>query len=218
MADDLKYGYKGAEPTQSFGNNTGVFDPNDINNLIADNKWTTFGQLELIETQTYSSAVTSIDFTDIKQNEYDIHFMTFNNMKTNTDNKETICARVLVNGVEQSTSSYKRALQRVCTNSTYSTESRSTSDTLFRAVFGTGTATGEGTSGYFYFYNLGDSSKYSSVTSHITSLTSNAEYVASYGSQTYYVANEVDGIKIRHNTSTVTYADFDISLYGIRSY
>ena len=47
MADDLKYGYKGAEPTQSFGNNTGVFDPNDINNLIADNKWTTLWTIRI---------------------------------------------------------------------------------------------------------------------------------------------------------------------------
>ena len=80
MADDLKYGYKGAEPTQSFGNNTGVFDPNDINNLIADNKWTTFGQLELIETQTVTSATAYVDFTNLGS--YNVHFMTVNNFKT----------------------------------------------------------------------------------------------------------------------------------------
>ena len=213
-----EFGYIPESPEQSFGNNKGIFTPTDIYDLTRADKYTNYGQLELIETQTYSSAVTSIDFTDIKQNEYDIHLMTFNNMKTNTDNKETICIRVLVNGVEQSTQSYKRALQRNCTNASLTGESRSTTDSLFRAVFGTGTATGEGTSGYFYFYNLGDSTKYSSVSNHITSLSSNSEYVTSYGSQTYYVANEVNGLKIRHNTSTVTYADFDISLYGIRSY
>jgi|13_taG_2_1085334.scaffolds.fasta_scaffold09757_4 hypothetical protein len=212
-----EYGYI-PEVEQSFGNNTGVFDPADINNLVADNKWTQYGQLELIQTQTYSGSVTSINFTDIKQDIYDIHYMTFNNMKVNTDNKEAINMRVLVGGVEQTTVSYKRALQRVSSDSALFGESRSTSDSIFKTVYGTGTATGESTSGYAYFYNLGDSSKYSSVSIHITSLTSDAKFAGAYGSQTYYVANEVDGIKIRSNTSTVAYTDFDVSLYGIKSY
>ena len=45
-----EYGYI-PEVAQSFGDNTGVFDPADINNLVKDNKWTQYGQLELIETQ-----------------------------------------------------------------------------------------------------------------------------------------------------------------------
>ena len=50
-----KYGYVGVDiPEQSFGNNKGIFNPAEINELVADNKWTTFGQLELIETQTVS--------------------------------------------------------------------------------------------------------------------------------------------------------------------
>ena len=198
--------------------NQGIFDVNSIVDLKHHNQWSTLGQLELIETQTYSGAVTSIDFIDIKQNVYDIHFMTFNNMKVNTDNKEAINMRVFVGGVSQTTQSYKRALQRVSSDSALFGESRHTSDSIFKTVFGTGTGTGESTSGYAYFYNLGDSSKYSSVSIHITSLTNEAKFAGAYGSQTYYVANEVDGIKIRSNTSTVAYTDFDVSLYGIRSY
>jgi hypothetical protein len=37
-----EYGYI-PEVAQSFGDNTGVFDPADINNLVADNKWTQYG-------------------------------------------------------------------------------------------------------------------------------------------------------------------------------
>ena len=44
-----KYGYiADTGPEQAFRSNTGVFDPADINELIAENKWTNFGQLELI--------------------------------------------------------------------------------------------------------------------------------------------------------------------------
>ena len=214
MADDLKYGYKGAEPTQSFGSNTGVFDPNDINNLIADNKWTTFGQLELIETQTYSSTVSEIDFTDIKQDIYNVHFMTFNNMKTAGDNQETICLRFMVGGVVQTSSDYQRAMQRVSTDSGLFGESRSTGDSQVRIVYGTGTATGESTSGYAYFYNLGDSTKYSFITTQVTSLTSTLVYAGAFGSSVYDVANEVNGIQVRKNSGN--YSDFSVSLYGIR--
>ena len=213
-----EYGYIPEAPEQSFGNNKGIFTPKDIYDLTRADKYTNYGQLELIETQTYAGAVTSINFTDIKQDIYDIHFMTFNNMKVDTDNKEAINMRVLVGGVSQTTSSYKRALQRFSSDSALFGESRSTTDSIFKTVYGTGTATGESTSGYAYFYNLGDSNKYSSVSIHITSLTSEGKFAGAYGSQTYYVANEVDGIKIRSNTSTVAYTDFDVSLYGIRSY
>ena len=57
------------EVAQSFGNNTGVFDPADINNLVKDDKWTQYGQLELIETKTASSD-SEIIFSDIKENIY----------------------------------------------------------------------------------------------------------------------------------------------------
>ena len=86
MADDLKYGYKGAEPTQSFGNNTGVFDPADINNLIADNKWPSFGQLELIETQTANSGsadIYTVNFESIQESKYNVHFLTFSEGQSN---------------------------------------------------------------------------------------------------------------------------------------
>ena len=48
-------------------NNKGVFNPAEINELVADNKWTQYGQLELIETQTVSSAVAQVDFTSIQE-------------------------------------------------------------------------------------------------------------------------------------------------------
>ena len=43
-------------------------------------------------------------------------------------------------------------------------ESRSTSANKIALQFGSGTATDENDSAYIYFYNLGDSSKYSFVT------------------------------------------------------
>ena len=35
-----EYGYVGASPTQASGSNTGVFEVNDVTDLLNNNKWT----------------------------------------------------------------------------------------------------------------------------------------------------------------------------------
>ena len=194
--------------------NSGVFDVNDIRYLMDYQQWTGVGTLELIETQTFSSTVSVIDFNTIKQDTYNVHFMTFNNMKTASDNQETMCLRLMVGGVVQTSSDYQRAMQRVSSSSGLFGESKSTGDSQVRIIFGTGTATGESTSGYAYFYNLGDSTKYSFITTQATSLTSDPHYAGAFGSSVYDVANEVNGIQVKKNSGD--YADFNVSLYGIR--
>ena len=200
--------------TQSFKSNKGVLTPNQIIELDNENKFTKYGQLELIQTQTYSSTVSEINFTSIKQNIYKVHFMTFNNMKTAGDNQETLGIRFMVGGVVQTSSNYERAFQRVSSDSSLFSGSQSTGDSQFRIVYGTGTASGESSSGYAYFYELGDSTMFSHMTTHVTSMTSDAKFAGAYGSAKYDVANEVNGIQVRKNSGD--YSDFSVSLYGIR--
>jgi len=208
-----EYGYIPEAPEQSFGNNKGIFTPKDIYDLTRADKYTNYGQLELIETKTFSSTVSVIDFNDIKQDTYNVHFMTFNNMKTAGDNQETICLRFMVGGVVQTSANYIRAMQRFSSDSALFGESKTT-DSKVAFVYGTGTATGEGTSGYAYLYNLGDSTKYSFVTGQVTSLTSEAKYAGAFGSSVYNVANAVNGIQVLKNSGN--YSAFSVSLYGIR--
>ena len=55
MSKSNKYGYSGVDiPTQAFQANVGKFDPAEINELVQQDKWTQYGQLELIETKTAS--------------------------------------------------------------------------------------------------------------------------------------------------------------------
>ena len=51
-----EYGYIPESPAQSFGNNKGIFTPNDIYDLTRADKYTQYGQLELIQTQTVDDA------------------------------------------------------------------------------------------------------------------------------------------------------------------
>jgi len=213
-----KYGYVAdTGPEQSFQNNPGVFDPADINNLIADNKWTNYGQLELIETKTFSGTVSAVDFIDIKETEYDIHYMTLSNMKTAGDNQESCTIQLYENGVLETASVYQFGVQN---NSTISGlenyERKSTGASAINFNFGAGNDTGEQDDGYFYFYNLGDSSKYSFVTGQFVGLSNASKIYTSFGSALLPQASQVDGIRVKKNTGD--YAGFKISLYGIKEY
>ena len=211
MADDLKYGYKGAEPTQSFGNNTGVFDPNDINNLIADNKWTQFGQLELIHTEN-ASAVSYVDFLESAgtfDTSYNVHFMTLN--ITNLSLSAYLGTRFYESGVLESASVYQEAYFTI--NSAGST-SEIISTARDRIIITQSNQSGTAPNLYIYFYNLGDSAKYSFVTSH-----SNGEkfpdssYNTYFGSGVLPQTSTVDGIRIFPQSGNITGT---VSLYGIR--
>ena len=204
MADDLKYGYKGAEPTQSFGNNTGVFDPNDINNLIADNKWTSFGQLELIETQT-ASGVATVEFTDIKEDIYNVHFVTC----SMTESTTPFYGRLSNNGGSSYIASgYQFAGQYGNVTGTFG-EDKSTSAIAF--IEGGSGGTGLAKNLYAYMYNLGDSTKYSFSTSHQFSEHPSLGHYFSFYSSVKTTAEVHNAIQFISTSMTGT-----ISLYGIR--
>ena len=132
MADDLKYGYKGAEPTQSFGNNTGVFDPNDINNLIADNKWKiNNSDLVLLSTMDFEN-VSSLNVG--LPTGYDTHFLLFNEFSPIADNTQ-LQARFIINGSVNTSSQYSyHTLRNDDSNNYYSLINTTSSMILFNAT------------------------------------------------------------------------------------
>ena len=74
-----EFGYIPESPEQSFGNNKGIFTPTDIYDLTRADKYTNYGQLELIETQTLTNSLT-LDFTSIKESEYNVHLIVMQNV------------------------------------------------------------------------------------------------------------------------------------------
>ena len=212
-----EFGYIPESPEQSFGNNKGIFTPKDIYDLTRADKYTNYGQLELIETQTYSSAVSFVDFTSIDESTYNVHFMTFSQMSGATDNTETISIRFYESGVLETASVYQFARQSAGLNPSVGfLEGKNTGADKISTLFGSGTATGENDSGYAYFYNLGDSSKYSFATFQCVGLTNESYYQGSFGSAVLPQASTVDGIRIFMNSGN--YNDFKVSLYGIKEY
>ena len=208
-----EYGYIPESPAQSFGNNKGIFTPNDIYNLDLAGKFSTVGTLELIQTQTASS-VSTLDFTAIKESTYNVHFLTVNNYQASSDNS-IFSIRLYENGVLETASVYQVAIQGGRANGTFSEyQSTSYSGGLVSIGSGIDNATASSCNTYIYFYNLGDSTKYSFATYQCSyNYYDNAVYEMNFGSGSLPQTSEVTGLRILPNAGTFS---GDFTLYGIR--
>ena len=54
------YGYIPSSPTQAYGSNKGIFESNDVVDLINDSQWSRPGQLELIETKDLTGTTPTV--------------------------------------------------------------------------------------------------------------------------------------------------------------
>ena len=151
------------------------------------------GKLELIETKNVSASSSAI-FTSIQESTYNVHFMTVNNFQVTNDNQR-IFLRFFENGVEETASVYQVANQQGRASGTFS-EQRSTGQDHIRFVTSTGNSTGESGNGYMYFYNLGNSSKYSFTTNQSSSMYGTPEIFMEFGSGVLPQASIVDQIKL----------------------
>ena len=203
-----EYGYIPEAPEQSFGNNKGIFTPKDIYDLTRADKYTNYGQLELIETQNITG-VSSTTFTSLGN--YNVHFLTVNDFQPVTDGTD-LRIRFISNGTEYTGSTYDYAYQYGTSGGSFS-EVKSATATYLRATFNTGNATNEKGNSYTYFYNLIDSTKYSFTTHHISLLAGNSAFNMAFGSGVQTNAVAMDTIKLYNDSGNFTAT---ASLYGIR--
>ena len=171
------------------------------------------GKLELIETQTVSSAVAQVDFTSIQESTYNVHFITVDDMQFTGTNIGNLGFRFFENGVLESATVYQFAYQRMASVGTF-TELKSTAINHLRITTESGNS---GISnGYSYFYNLGDNTKYSFHTMHSTlTLTGGTIGASQFGSGVLPQASVVDGIRFFDSSSSQNIAGGVFSLYGI---
>ena len=171
------------------------------------------GQLELIQTQTISSDVSTVEFKDLKESTFKVHLLTITRMKSDTDNKAVEIGLSNDNGDSYETSSYDWAWMYMKSNGTFS-EKRNTSGGDFTIVQNVGNNTYENFSAYVYFYNLGESSQYSNVTWQGTGITQDPDYISVYGSGAYHVAETIDAFRLKFSSDDVASGVF--SLYGLK--
>ena len=210
-----EFGYIPESPEQSFGNNKGIFTPTDIYDLTRADKYTNYGQLELIETQT-PSAVANVTFTNL--GDYNVHFITYNDMLIGTDN-QTLAIQVSYDGgtsFRTSTNDYQYALPWGRADGTFFA-SRDTTSAYIPIGLSIGNNTNERGNGYAYLYNMLDSSKYSFSTYHCSHTGDTTTTVMNFGSSVCDIAEVHNAFKV-YNLGGTSQLTGTISLYGIKEY
>ena len=196
--------------------NSGVFNIDDINFLKDNQQYPTLGQLELIEYKNITTGTTAIDFLNIKEDIYDVHFLTWNNAVPGTDQK-TLTLRVSDdNGSTfESGSNYDIAFINGNANGTAFTENKSVSFTYMYCSTSVGNATGESANGYAYLYDLGDSNKYAYQMWHCVDMQAAPVMQMFMGAQQYGVAATYNAIRLAEASATSTWTG-NFGLYGLR--
>ena len=177
------------------------------------------GKLELIETQTTSSAVSTVDFDSIKESEYNVHFMTISNIMSDTGTDELVM-RFKVSGSAVS-SGYRRAQIKMRGNGTV-VEAKSTSYSSMR-FSGYNTATGSAAisknNSYLYIYDAGDSAKYTHSTHQTTggeNVSGSIHYQSTFGGNVLSSASTVNGIQFLNLFGSNITSNIIFSLYGLK--
>ena len=191
--------------------NSGVFDVNDIRYLMDYQQWSGVGTLELIETQTISGATARINFQSL--GDYDVHFMTANDMHNESDNRR-IGVQFFESGVLEEGTVYDVASQFGNAAGTF-IEVQGSGYGSLRWGDNFGNNTNERMNGTAYFYNLKDDNKYSYITHHAVTQSESNVSCFEYGSGVLKQKSYVDGISIEMDGGTNLLGG-TLSLYGIR--
>ena len=170
------------------------------------------GKLKLIETQTVST-VANLQFTSLQENIYNVHFLTYNDILIGTDNQTLIYQLSNNGGTSYTATGYKYAGQFGNSGGTFF-EHKSTNSSDVPMCVSAGIATNEKINGYVYYYNLGDSTKYSFSTYQATHLGTTTNYTMNFGSAVNPTAETNNAIKIS-NLGATSQITGTFSLYGI---
>ena len=172
------------------------------------------GKLELIQTNTISAS-SSTEFTDIKENIYNVHFLTMTNLVTDTATNDTTYMLRFSDdgGTTYEATNYQYANFTLNVAGSF-LENKSTSAThLFMNFTTNNAASNASATGYSYLYNLGDTSKYSFQTHQQMAQTTTNTTLTWFGSGVYTVASTINALEISTSTGE-TFSGY-ISLYGI---
>lgn len=168
------------------------------------------GKLELIETVVADNTVSFYDFDNLGN--YNVHFLTANNVQAASTTAQNLDIRVKVGGTAQS-SNYQFANQLGSSNGTFS-DSRSTSYSQFYWLPNVDNETNASANGCAYIYNAIDSSKYTFGTFHVVASQGTHTPRMSFGSNIYTSASVCSGLRV-FMAVTGNVASGNISLYGI---
>ena len=176
--------------------------------------------MELISTVVSSSSATAIEFTELKETEYDVHVFIFSNMQSGTSGSGgQVGYRIFTSQYGYDTNShYATALQRCNSSGTFSEFAQNNTAYSYIQGHPLSSNANESMNAIWYFHGFGDSTMNTYSTGHTTSVHASGQHVSEFGSGSYIKQRPVTQIKFIIGTGTTAFTDgCIISLYGIRS-
>ena len=176
------------------------------------------GKLELIETQEVNQTVSALEFTNLQESTYNVHLLTISDGENNAGT-ENPSIRLSNNGGSSyiSTGSlYQYAQRYQQATGTLGGEIKSSGADAWFNFSSNISGTNARWNGYIYFYNLGDSSKFSFYTSQtICTVYSSLVCQARFGIGLLKSAQTINAFKIDGDSFNGTLRNGVYSLYGI---
>ena len=189
-----------------------MLTPNQIIKLDNENKFTKYGQLEHLQTQTISSSVA--DFTQLQESVYDVHLFTFTDIHFSSQTEFDY--RLSDDGGTTFETGYSFANNRITSDGGIS--ERKTTSQLSARLFGDiDNGANSAGSGYMYLYNAGNF-RYTFSLSHFTFMNNDDKFACEYGSQAYNHTESISAIRFGQGNSMDSLTSATISVYGIRSF
>ena len=172
------------------------------------------GKLELIQTQTISTDQSSVNFTSIKEDVYATHFLTISRMKPDADNKAVRIELSNDGGSSyHSSSGYYWSFDYMKANGTFQHKGAS-NDSHFSLVHNIGNSGSECVGGAFvYLYNLGNSSKFTTVNYQLSGVTQDPDMISAFGAGKFTTAETNNALRVLFTSADIASGVF--SLYGL---
>ena len=204
----MPFGYIGQNQTKQKVKNSGVLSSFEISHL--EKQGYAGGSLEFIANQTHSSDVSVIDFTSIKESEYDTHVLHIKNFGFETSIGR-IGIQLYESGTLETAGVYKYEVQYLESTGGNGVQTQ-TAYEYMQIEFQLSTA--GVMNAIVYLHNLGNSAKYSFITFH-EGMQAASYFSTRYGGGCLPQASTVDGLRIMRSGSN-DFTSFDIDLYGVK--
>jgi hypothetical protein len=202
--------YIGTQPND-VKKNTGLYTPSEILQLTKDGSWG--GSLELIDSQSWTSTTNNLEFTNLKEDIYDVHII---QVKARPNGPSgSFYYRTSSNGgtsYDSTTGNYQFAVQRCFANGTFDEQKSNNAGVI--ELYGNAGATVQARSNRTtYMYNAGNPNKYTYFTDHST--CDNNGFNSTFGGGVRSSASVVNAIQFFTNAGG-GFANGEAFLYGVK--
>ena len=213
MSKSNKYGYSGVDiPTQERRANVGKFDPSEINELVADDKWSGAGQLELIQTESSFSGVSAVEFSDLGN--YDVHLLTWSDITFTSDGR-ALGIRISIDGGASYYANYYMFAHKYIRGASTLYDYASTNVNELELHRFNGDQARENTNGYAWLYGF-TKPQHSYAIAQTAYISEHGENAFYYGTGGRMGQNAVNNFKVGSFSGGNIASSIGFSLYGLR--